>query len=165
MADCLQANPGIALRLITTTTMVDLDLDGVDLVVRHSDGADARLSVQLLCHDEFRAYCSPVYAKKNRLKRRDDLLTATLLHSTLHPHWTAWLARFSSLNDSQSEAIRGIQLDQSLMAIDAAVRAQGVVLTSPLLVEAELASGELIDPIHLFASIGRGLLSGPSCRY
>ncbi|MBN3786006.1 LysR substrate-binding domain-containing protein [Burkholderia sp. Ac-20353] len=156
MADFLQANSGIALSLSTTTTMVDFELDGVDLAVRHFDGTDARLSVQLLCHDEARAYCNPTYAKHHRLKRPDDLRTATLLHNTLHPHWAAWLARFSSLEGSEIEAITGIQFDQSLMAIDAAVRAQGVVLTSPLLVEAELARGELIEPFDNALPLGAG---------
>ncbi|WP_334025246.1 LysR substrate-binding domain-containing protein [Burkholderia gladioli] len=146
MADFLQANPGIALSLSTTTTMVDFELDGVDLAVRHFDGADARLSVQLLFTDEARAYCSPAYLTQHPLKRPDDLRAATLLHNTLHPHWPAWLTRFSDLTTSQIDAINGIQFDQSLMAIDAAVRAQGVVLTSPLLVEPELARGELIEP-------------------
>ncbi|AKJ69462.1 LysR family transcriptional regulator [Pandoraea thiooxydans] len=146
MADFLQANPGIALSLSTTTAMVDFELDGVDLAVRHFDGIDTRLSVQRLCDDEARAYCSPAYTKQHRLKRPDDLRAATLLHNTLHPHWAAWLARFSGLDGVRIEATAGIQFDQSLMAIDAAVRAQGVVLTSPLLVETELARGELIEP-------------------
>jgi LysR family glycine cleavage system transcriptional activator len=156
MADFLQTNPGIALSLNTTTTMVDFDLDGVDLAVRHFDGTDERLSVQLLYRDEARAYCNPAYAKQHRLRRPDDLRTATLLHNTLHPHWAAWLARFSGLHEAQIDAITGIHFDQSLMAIDAAVREQGVVLTSPLLVEAELASGELIEPFDHALSLDAG---------
>lgn len=146
MADFLQANPGISLSLSTTTTMVDFELDGVDLAVRHFDGKDPQLSVQLLCHDEAHAYCHAAYADQHRLRRPDDLRRATLLHNTLHPHWVAWLSRFSDLAEPAIEAIAGIGFDQSLMAIDAAVRSQGVVLTSPLLVERELARGELIEP-------------------
>jgi LysR family transcriptional regulator, glycine cleavage system transcriptional activator len=148
MADLLQALPGIGLSLSTSTAMVDFEVDAVDLAVRHFDGDDPRLAVQLLCADEARAYCSPAYGKKLRLKRPEDLQSATLLHNTLHPHWGAWLARFSSLADAQIEAIAGIQFDQSLMAIEAAVRAQGVVLTSPILVEAELAEGSLVEPFR-----------------
>ncbi|MGF6839406.1 DNA-binding transcriptional LysR family regulator [Paraburkholderia youngii] len=83
---------------------------------------------------------------KLRLKWPEDLQSATLLHNTLHPHWRAWLTRFSNLADEQIEAIVGIEFDQSLMAIDAAVRAQGVVLTSAILVEGELAAGSLVEP-------------------
>ncbi|MEX3813934.1 LysR substrate-binding domain-containing protein [Paraburkholderia sp. BR13439] len=146
MADLLQAHPGLALSLSTSATMVDFELDAVDLAVRHFDGVDPRLAVQLLCTDEARAFCSPAYAKKLRLKRPEDLQSATLLHNTLHPHWRAWLTRFSNLADEQIEAIVGIEFDQSLMAIDAAVRAQGVVLTSAILVEGELAAGSLVEP-------------------
>lgn len=146
MADFLQAHPGIALNLNTTTTVLDFEYDAVDLAVRYFDGVDRQLTVQLLCTDEARAYCSPAYAKKWNLKRPEDLRSATLLHNTLHPHWKAWLTRFSSLAETQIEGIGGIHFDQSLMAIDAAVRAQGVVLTSPILLEAELAAGALVDP-------------------
>lgn len=145
MADFLQVHPGIALSLSTTTTLVDFEYDAVDLAVRYFDGNDPHLVVQLLCTDEARAYCSPAYAKKRKLKRPEDLQSATLLHNTLHPHWRAWLTRFSNLADAQIEVINGIQFDQSLMAIEAAVRAQGLVLTSPILVEAELAEGALVE--------------------
>lgn len=156
MADFLQANPGIALSLSTTTAMVDFELDGVDLAVRHFDGMDERLSVQLLCEDVARAYCSPAYAEQRQLKHPNDLRTATLLHNTLHPHWEAWLTRFSGLDGARIETITGIRFDQSLMAIDAAVRAQGVVLTSPLLVETELARGELLEPFDNALALDAG---------
>ncbi|WER50810.1 LysR substrate-binding domain-containing protein [Cupriavidus sp. WKF15] len=146
MADFLQAYPGTALSLSTSTTLVDFELDAVDLAVRHFNGADPQLSAQLLCPDEARAYCSPAYALKWKLKRPEDLQPATLLHNTLHPHWVAWLARYSELSDQQIESIAGIQFDQSLMAIEAAVREQGVVLTSSILVETETAEGLLVEP-------------------
>lgn len=146
MADFLQVHSGIALSLNTTTSLVDFEYDAVDLAVRYFDGIDTQFVVQLLCTDEARAYCSPAYAKKWKLKRLEDLQSATLLHNTLHPHWSMWLKRFTSLADAQIEMINGIQFDQSLMAIEAAVHAQGLVLTSPLLVEAELAQRSLVEP-------------------
>jgi LysR family glycine cleavage system transcriptional activator len=135
----------MALSLSTSATLVDFELDAVDLAVRYFDGVDPELAVQLLCPDEARVYCSPAYARKLKLKRPEDLQHATLLHNALHPHWPVWLRRFSDLSDAQIEAVAGIQLDQSIMAIEAAVRAQGVVLTSALLVEAELAEGSLVE--------------------
>lgn len=156
MADLLQAHPGIALSLSTSVAMVDFELDGVDLAVRHFDGVDATLSVARLCADTAHAYCSPAYAKRLKLKRPGDLVAATLLHNTLHPHWHAWLARFGPLDDARIDAIAGIQFDQSLMAIEAAVRAQGVVLTSPVLVEAELAAGTLVEPFDAALPLANG---------
>jgi LysR family glycine cleavage system transcriptional activator len=149
MADFLIAHPGIALNLSTSTAFVDFALDAVDLAIRYFNGIDANLSVQLLHADEARVYCSPAYAKQLKLKRPDDLQRATLLHNTLHPHWTSWLKRFSTLADGQIEKIGGLHVDQSLIAIEAAVRAQGVVLTSALLTEAEVADGSLIEPFDM----------------
>ncbi|WP_414440432.1 LysR substrate-binding domain-containing protein [Burkholderia sp. 22PA0106] len=156
MADLLQAHPGIALSLSTSVAIVDFELDGVDLAVRHFDGIDANLAVERLCADAAHAYCSPAYAKRLKLKRPGDLVAATLLHNTLHPHWHAWLARFGPLDDAGIDAIAGIQFDQSLMAIEAAVRAQGVVLTSPVLVEAELAAGTLVEPFDAALPLPNG---------
>lgn len=151
MADFLQHHPGIALSLSTSTTLVDFEHEGIDLAVRHFGGDDSRLAVQLLHADEARAYCTPAYARKWKLKGPDDLQSATLLHNTLHPHWAAWLARYSGLSARRIQSVAGIQFDQSLMAIDAGVRGQGVVLTSPILVENEVSGGLLVEPF------GKGL--------
>ncbi len=157
MAALLQAQPGVALSLSTSTAIVDFDLDGIDLAVRHFDGVDAALDVTLLCADEARAYCSPAYAKRLKLRRPADVRAATLLHNTLHPHWAAWFARFGGEPVAATvDAMPGIRLDQSLMAIEAAVRGQGVVLTSPILVEAELAAGTLVDPFGCALPLSSG---------
>jgi LysR family transcriptional regulator, glycine cleavage system transcriptional activator len=145
MADFLQAHPGMALSLSTTPTLVDFELEGVDLAIRHFDGNDPQLAAHLLRQDAARAYCCPAYARQHKLKRPEDLQRTTLLHNTQHPHWPAWLKRFSTLSEAQIESIAGIQLDQTLMAVEAASRAQGMVLTSALLVQAELAEGTLIE--------------------
>ncbi|REE91149.1 LysR substrate-binding domain-containing protein [Cupriavidus plantarum] len=156
MAHFLQHHPGISLSLSTSTALVDFELEGIDLAVRHFSGEDPRLAVRLLRADEARAYCSPAYARKAKLGAPDALLSATLLHNSLHPHWAAWLARYSGLTARRIGSIAGIQFDQSLMAIDAAVRAQGVVLTSAILVEEEVASKLLVDPF----GVGLPLPSG-----
>lgn len=146
MTDFLIAHPDIALELNTTTAMVDFELQSIDLAVRYFDGNAPDLHVQLLHADEARVYCSPSYARRLKLKGPDDLQRATLLHNTLHPHWTTWLKKFSKLSARQIDGLAGIHFDQSLMAIEAAARGQGVVLTSAVLTEAETAAKTLIDP-------------------
>jgi LysR family glycine cleavage system transcriptional activator len=146
MNDFLQSHPGISLNLTTSTTFVDFELDGVDLAIRHFDGIAPGTLVQLLCADEAHVYCSPTYAREHKLKHPKDLQAATLLHNTLHPHWPAWLERFAGLSRTHIDGIAGLQFDQSLMAIDAAVRSHGMLITSALLVQAELAEGSLVEP-------------------
>jgi LysR family glycine cleavage system transcriptional activator len=156
MAEFLIAHPGIALNLSTSTAFVDFELDAVDLAIRYFNGVDPALSVHLLYADAAHIYCSPAYAKRVKLKRPEDLQHATLLHNTLHPHWTAWLKRFSTLTETQIEGIGGVHVDQSLIAIEAAVRGQGVVLTSALLTQAEVAGGSLIAPFDLALPLTSG---------
>jgi LysR family glycine cleavage system transcriptional activator len=156
MADFLNTHPGIALALSTTTEFVDFELDATDLAIRYFDGDDDDLDVLLLKSDEARVYCSPAYARRMKLRRPGQLQLATLLHNTLHPHWSKWLARFAGLRKTQIDGIAGMQFDQSLLAIEAAVRGQGVVLTSALLTEAEIASGSLIEPFPEALALASG---------
>jgi LysR family glycine cleavage system transcriptional activator len=149
MADFLIAHPGIALNLSTSTSFVDFELDAVDLAIRYFNGDDPNLAVQLLYADEARVYCSAAYAKRLKLRHPEDLQRTMLLHNTLHPHWASWLRHFSELTAAQIENVSGIHVDQSLIAIEAAVREQGVVLTSALLTEAEVANGSLIEPFDM----------------
>lgn len=146
MSGFLQQHPAIALHLSSSTLLVDFANERVDLAIRHFDGHASELETHLLYQDEARAYCSPSYAKRLGLKQPEDLYQATLLHSTLHPHWGEWLQRFSEIPQVQVAAIAGIHFDQSLMAIEAARHDQGVVLTSAVLTEEEVASGVLIEP-------------------
>jgi LysR family transcriptional regulator, glycine cleavage system transcriptional activator len=149
MADFLKAHPSVALNLTTSTSFVDFELDGIDLAIRHFDGHAPELDVHKLCDDEARLYCSPAYIREHGLSTPEDLLRATLLHNTLHPHWLPWLERYSRLTRAQIESIAGIQFDQSLIAIEAAVRGQGVVLTSAMLTEGECERGTLVEPFGL----------------
>ncbi len=156
MADFVTRYPEVALSLSTSTALVDFELDAVDLAIRYFDGHDGQLDVERLAPDEVRAYCSADYAARMQLTAPAALRTATLLHNTLHPHWPQWLRQFTDLADDAIERIAGIHFDQSLMAIDAAVRGQGVVLTSPLLTEAEVHEGTLIEPFAGALSLDKG---------
>ncbi|MFM0591551.1 LysR substrate-binding domain-containing protein [Paraburkholderia dilworthii] len=146
MASFLKRYPDVTLDLTTSTAFVDFELDGVDLAIRYFNGEDPSLTVEKLCTDEAHVYCAPDYVKRLKIRHPDDVKKATLLHNTLHPHWSPWLGKFSRLSAEQIASIPGIQFDQSLIAIDAAVRGQGLVLTSAMLTDSERASGALIEP-------------------
>jgi LysR family glycine cleavage system transcriptional activator len=146
MADFLSRHPDISLHLGTATALADFDRDPIDLGIRYFDGKDADLHVELLCKDEARLYCAPGYARKHNLKSPDDLERATLIHTTLHPHWNAWMERFSQLSGKHVAAIPSQHFDQSMLAIEAARQGQGVVLSSALLTELEVREGSLCEP-------------------
>ena len=146
MAGFLTRHPDIALHLNSTTTLVEFERDGIDLAIRYFDGHAPDLETTLLHTDEARLYCQPGYAAAIGLAQPEHIARATLLTTTMHPHWPTWLARFTPLSAAQIEHLPQIRFDQGVMAIEAAKQGQGLVLTSPLLVEEELAQGGLYAP-------------------
>lgn len=148
MAAFLTLHPEVSLHLGATTDLTNFDRDRADLAIRHFDGNDPQLQVDLLYPDEARLYCTPAYASRISLKSPDDLVRATLLNTTILPHWDAWLARFSHLTKTQIARIPMQHFDQSALAIEGARHNQGAVLSSAILVEAELRDGVLVEPFE-----------------
>lgn len=146
MARFLIRHPDVELHLNASTALVDFEREPIDLAIRYFSGNDPHLDATLLCQDEARVYCTPGYAAALALKEPNDLLRATLLDTTVLPYWPRWLGLFSGLNDAQIAGIPRIHFDQGMIAIEAARQGQGVVMTSPLLVEEETADGGLIEP-------------------
>jgi LysR family glycine cleavage system transcriptional activator len=146
MADFLSHHPDISLHLDTSTALADFNRDRVDLAIRYFDGTVSELASELLYRDEALLYCSPAYARKLKLRTPTDLKRATLIHTTLHPHWDPWMVRFSQLSARQVKAIPGLHFDQSIMAIEAARQGQGALLCSALLTEAEVRARALFEP-------------------
>jgi LysR family transcriptional regulator, glycine cleavage system transcriptional activator len=149
MADFMGRHPDIALHLSATTDLADFDGDGIDLAIRHVDSQEPQLDATLLLPDEARLFCAPAYVRGQRLRRPADLARATLLHTTLHPHWLPWLERFAHFDAEKVAALPGVRFDQTLLAIEAARHGRGAVLCSRVLVEAELAAGLLVEPFDL----------------
>lgn len=156
MAGFLRLRPDISLHLGATTAKSDFERDRIDLAIRYFDGEDASLESELLYRDEARLYCAPAYADRLRLKTPDDLARATLLHTTLQPHWPTWLRRFSHLTDAQIAAIPSQHFDQSLLALEAARYGQGAVLSSAILTEVEVREGSLCEPFAYRLPVSKG---------
>jgi LysR family transcriptional regulator, glycine cleavage system transcriptional activator len=146
MARLLTRHPKLELRLNASSALVDFEREPIDLAIRYFGGDDPALEASLLFADEARVYCNPGYAARHRLRRPDDLVRVTLLDTTMHPHWPAWFRTRSRISDAQAAALPRMQFDQGLIAIETAKRGQGVVLTSPRLIEDDLASGALVEP-------------------
>ena len=156
MAAFLQARPDVSLHLSASVDVVDFGRDRVDLAIRHFAGNSADLQAELLYADEARLYCSPAYARKLGLREPGDVARATLLHNTLLPHWPEWIKRYTSITAAEARAIPSLHFDQSMMAIEAAVHGQGVVLSSAILTQAEIRDGTLIEPLPIRMPVGKG---------
>lgn len=156
MARLLTRHPTLALHLNATAVQVDFQRDGIDLAIRYFDGAAADLDATRLYDDEARLYCAPAYARALDLRTPADLQRATLLVTTVQPHWARWFQQFAALSDEAVAAIPRIHFDQGLMAIDAARQGQGVVMISPLLTDAELRDGSLVEVFPLRLPLANG---------
>ena len=163
MARFMDLHPEIRLQIDASAALVDFDNESIDVAVRHFKAQEnSKLDAELLFLDELRVYCSPGYCEKLDLKQPENLTKATLLAARIHPHWERWLLQFSGLSGQAIAAIPTIHFDASHLAVDTAKRDQGVVLTSTSLVEAEMASGELIEPFAARLAVDEGYyLVGP----
>lgn len=156
MANLLTRHPEIELHLNASAVSVDFEREPVDLAIRHFNGQGAGLDATLMFQDEARVYCAPDYAKAVQITTPDALKNASLLVTTLMPHWKEWFTRFSQLDAKAVAAIPRIHFDQALMAIEAAKQGHGVVLTSPYLTENEVASKALIEPLQACLPLSNG---------
>ncbi len=156
MAGFLTRQPGVSLHLSATTALIDFQRDRVDLAIRYFDGHDPALQADLLYADEARLYGAPDYIARLNLATPADLARATLLHTTLQPHWAEWLRVFSPLTAQEISSIAGVHFDQSMLAIEMARHGQGVMLSSPILVETELREGTLCEPWPLNLPVHKG---------
>lgn len=147
MSRFLIAHPETSLHVGSSSVLLDFDHDPVDLAVRYFDGKDESLEAVLLYQGQAAAFCAPSYRDRMGLNTPDDLVRATLLNDILHAWWEEWLGTFSGLSGPEIRGIKRVEIDQTSMAIEAAIHEQGVVLANPLLAEEDIAEGKLI---HLF---------------
>ncbi|MFC4236665.1 LysR substrate-binding domain-containing protein [Thalassospira xianhensis] len=147
MARFLIDYPSTSLHVGSSVQFTDFDRDPVDIAVRYFDGNDEKLESVLIYRGQAAAFCSPAYRDRMGFERPADLARATLLNDILHDWWEEWLGQFAEMNPVEIAAIKRIEIDQTSMAIEAAIHGQGVVMANPLLAEEDVMEGKLI---HLF---------------
>src|SRR5574343_2032848 len=145
MADFLTRHPEIALHLDSSATMVDFASEQVDLAIRYFSGDDPELDATLLCADDARVSAGPEYARRQLIEKPADIARCTLLCTAYHPYWGEWLLHYGGVPLEQQKGIPAVHFDQALLAIEAARQGQGVVMTSPLGTEEEIALGTLVE--------------------
>lgn len=156
----LSVHPGIDVRVVASGQLINpasQDLpsedagDSVpdpDIDIRFSNGrpsgdiADLLLTVQVvpMCHPRLLKGPPP-------LRTPDDLQHQTLLHGDgrladrTRSTWARWLRHAGASN---VDPRRGLQLDHSTLALEAAADGLGVTLAMPSLAAAELAEGKVV---------------------
>jgi LysR family glycine cleavage system transcriptional activator len=144
-----EANPGIEVRITTSSHLVDFQREDVDIAVRYGRGTWAGLRANWLMAEDIFPVCSPaLLAGDNPLRTPEDLDHHTLLHSTAsREDWQLWLTAAGL--PASIAARRGLTFDQSFMASQAAVEGLGVAMGRARLVEADIVAGRLVVPFSV----------------
>ena len=142
------ANPGIEVRITTSTHLVDFQREEVDMAVRYGHGNWPGSRADWLMAEHIFPVCSPELVNTGPLREPEDLAHHTLLHTTVsREDWQLWLTA-AGLPASIATR-RGMTFDQGFMAIQAAMEGLGVALGRFHLVEADIAAGRLVAPFDM----------------
>jgi len=145
LPEFLRANQEVRIRLSTLSDHDDLDTTRFDIAIAYGHPNTSKLDVEPLLLERLRPLCSPALAATLALCTPQDLLRATLIHSSNGLTWSEYLRRVCG---EEVRPDNELWLDRSVMAIEAAVDGLGVVLESELLAAEELNDGRLIAPFN-----------------
>lgn len=140
LPDFASRHPEIDLRVLATEKVSSFHSDGIDLAVRQSSPPfGASLQTTLLFRQEVIAVAAPGFADKpDGILPTEHLARLPKIHDT-HDLWPRYLAEHGQKDTSP----RGLRLNQTALAVDAALAGQGVALVSQFLVSRDLAEGRL----------------------
>lgn len=141
-----RSQPWVDLQLLTSSSPDDFGRRDVDAEIASGESIFPGYRRDLLLRDQVVCVCSPAYRQQHGLTSPDDLLRlgpAELLRSVASPRlWRDWLDT-AGVVGLQPE--HGPIYDDSEMTCRAAAAGQGVALAPRSLVEADLASGGLVE--------------------
>lgn len=148
LADFQSQHPDIEVRLTTTTRLVDMVADGIDLGIRYGRGNWPGMAAEWLMAEDIFPVCSPALLTGAKpLRHPEDLAQHTLLHLSLYPdEWQHWLTAAGL--PARLAAGPGLTFDLNLMVLAAASDGLGVALGRTAYVEADLAAGRLVKPFQ-----------------
>ncbi|PZQ45726.1 MAG: LysR family transcriptional regulator [Rhodovulum sulfidophilum] len=137
--------PGIEIRLSTSVEAVDFERENVDAAIRLGDGGFPGLETVRLVENHLAPLCTPEYARRTGLTSARDLNRARLLHSLARPEdWRAWIetAGLGGVVDWYA----GPKYGSSMLASQAALDHQGIMIAQKSLFGADLEAGRLVQP-------------------
>lgn len=141
-----QAHADVALDVVGTDALVDLDNGDADLSIRYMKAAPTGLVTRELFRDNFVAVCSPALLSNGEpLDSVSELRGRTLIHTHWSPSdpnapvWPRWIAAAAATEDEVPDLseMGHLTFSEELHAIDAAVSGEGVLIVSDILVEWE----------------------------
>ncbi len=151
-------HPDVEIRLVAAAPVTDLTAAGIDLAVRYGRGDWPGLEAVHLMNNEVFPVCAPGYLEgRPPLTGPEDLLGETLLHLVEHDlNWVTWEAWLNAVGVQDRPARRGLEFDNYLVLIQAALDGQGIALGGGRLADDYIARGAFVRPIAATLDSDRG---------
>jgi LysR family glycine cleavage system transcriptional activator len=151
-------NPDIELKVVASAPVSDLGAAGIDLAVRYGSGKWPGVEAIHLLDNEIFPVCAPSYLEGRRsLRKPRDLLDEVLLHLIEYDrNWVTWEAWLHDFGVPWKPTKKGLEFDNYLVLIQAAIDGQGVALGGQRLAEDFISRGALVRPIDATLRSSRG---------
>lgn len=167
LRDFGKENPGISLRLLTSDTSSDLAAETNDLVILYSTGEHPRWDLTLMMPERLMPVASPDYLDNRGLDAAtltvEEIASLDLIdYERFNAHWISfrqWFSRIAAPPRLKLPPPR-FSFSTYIMAIDAALRGDGIALGSLGLIGEQLADGKLITVGSECLSTGYGYYLG-----
>jgi LysR family glycine cleavage system transcriptional activator len=144
-------NPGIDVLVSTGGQLVDFNRQDIDLAIRFGDGQYSSLQSEQLMHEALVPLCHPKLLETDlSLSDPRDLNSHTLIHFTpavseIDLSWRTWL---EAMGVDGVDSARGLFFNDFVVALNAAIAGQGVLLALYTLVADDLNAGGLVAPFN-----------------
>ncbi|QPF91333.1 transcriptional regulator GcvA [Bradyrhizobium commune] len=148
LTDFQEANPGIDVRITTSTSLVDFQRDNVDAAIRYGRGQWRDLRADWLMADELFPVCSPSLLRGDEpLRTPADLKGHVLLHTNSGDDWRLWLTAAGLPTGISQQP--GLTFDMTFMTVQAAIDGMGVAMGRTTYVQDDIAKGRLVVPFKI----------------
>ncbi|MFM0077102.1 LysR substrate-binding domain-containing protein [Paraburkholderia sediminicola] len=152
LPDFQRAYPDITVHVATSATFDEFERNSYDVAIRYGSGRWASVRADRLHGEEFFPVCAPTVLQEageftsiaGGLSRFRQI--RTYFYSMYQDDWPAWLeAAVHEPVEFAGEAVFHLQLT----SLAAAVHGVGLVIGRTPLIDADLASGRLVEPFRL----------------
>ena len=144
-----QQHPDLEIRLDASDRLADFASEGVDIGVRYGLGGYPGLAADKLLVERLVPVCSPKLLPSAEPANEAWLARTTLIHDTtsdFDPTFPAWKQWLHGRGMHNVDATRGLRINSSLLAIQAAIDGQGIALSRTVIAERDVQAGRLITP-------------------